>query len=440
MTEKTYDVTIFGATGFTGKNILDEVIKTAPKSFPGQQSIRVAIAGRSREKLEQLLTALPTVDGANRVKVDIIIADAQDEESMKAMCRVSKTVIAAAGPFRFLGEAVVKACIEEGAHYVDITGEPEFFEGMTLKYHEKAKEAQVAIVHVCGFDSIPADMGVLYTKQQLEKNHNALPSTIEMFFKLHIAGNSGFGGHYATYASAVHGFGSAGLLRQLRKTANRPQIPKIGPSLIVNPKPHWVSKVAAYTVPFFFADPSVIRLSQQMVLQDKDLQSSQSPPVQFSAYICIPTFKALAITILASTAFGLLAKYESGRRFLLKHPRFFTLGTFSHQGPTNQQLAETSFSETFYAQGYSKALRDKHPDPEELRRVEPDVSLVTSVSGPEPGYVATPKMVVQAAYTLLRQKDKVPNGVLTPAVAFGRTDLIDRLQEQGIVFSTVVKN
>lgn len=95
----------------------------------------------------------------------------------------------------------MKACIEEGAHYVDITGEPEFFEAMTLKYHEKAKEAQVAIVHVCGFDSIPADMGVLYTKQQLEKNHNALPSTIEMFFKLHIAGNSGFGGHYATYAS-----------------------------------------------------------------------------------------------------------------------------------------------------------------------------------------------------------------------------------------------
>ncbi|KAG0302626.1 hypothetical protein BGZ97_002258 [Linnemannia gamsii] len=441
MAEKTYDLTIFGATGFTGKNILDEVIKTAPNAFPGQQPIRVAIAGRSREKLEQILTALPTVGaGTNRVKVDIIVADAQDEASMKAMCRDSKTVIAAAGPFRFLGEAVVKACIEEGAHYVDITGEPEFFEAMTLKYHEKAKEAQVAIVHVCGFDSIPADMGVLYTKQQLEKNHNALPSTIEMFFKLHIAGNSGFGGHYATYASAVHGFGSAGLLRQMRKTANRPQIPKIGPSLIVNPKPHWVSKVAAYTIPFFFADPSVIRLSQQMVLQDKDLQSSQSPPVQFSAYICIPTFKVLAMAIFASTAFGLLAKYESGRRFLLKHPRLFTLGTFSHEGPTNQQLAETSFSETFYAQGYSKELRDMHPNPEELRRVQPDVSLVTSVSGPEPGYVATPKMVVQAAYTLLREKDKVPNGVLTPAVAFARTNLIDRLQEQGIVFSTIVKS
>lgn len=95
----------------------------------------------------------------------------------------------------------MKACIQEKCHYVDITGEPEFFENMTFKYHDQAKEAQVSIVHVCGFDSIPADMGVLYTKQQLEKTRGALPSSIEMFFKLHIAGTAGFAGHYATFES-----------------------------------------------------------------------------------------------------------------------------------------------------------------------------------------------------------------------------------------------
>jgi len=234
----------------------------------------------------------------------------------------------------------------------------------------------------------------------------------------------------------VHGFGSSALLRQLRRTANRPQVPRVGPRLAVNPKPHWVHKVAAYTVPFFFADPSVVRLSQQITLQDKELEQSQSPPVQFAAYICIPSFSALAMTIVASTVFGLLAKYEFGRQLLLKHPRFFTLGRFSHQGPSDQQLAETSFSETFFAKGYSAELQAKHKT-EELLMVEPDVSIVTSVSGPEPGYVATPKLVVQACYTLLHQKALVPNGVLTPAVAFARTDLIKRLQEQGIVFTTV---
>lgn len=194
--EKTFDLTIFGATGFTGKFILTEVLKTADRAFPNAP-LRVAIAGRSRERLEALVASLPT---GSKIQPTILIADVKDEASMRAMCKASKTLIAAAGPFRFLGEAAVAACVEEKCHYVDITGEPEFFEGMALKYHDKAKENQVAIVHVCGFDSIPADMGVLFTKQQLEKNHSALPSSIEMFFKIH-SGNSGFAGHYATYES-----------------------------------------------------------------------------------------------------------------------------------------------------------------------------------------------------------------------------------------------
>lgn len=197
--EKTFDLTIFGATGFTGKFILTEVLKTADRAFPNAP-LRVAIAGRSRERLEALVASLPT---GSKIQPTILIADVKDEASMRAMCRASKTLIAAAGPFRFLGEAAVAACVEEKCHYVDITGEPEFFEGMALKYHDKAKENQVAIVHVCGFDSIPADIGVLFTKQELEKNHSALPSSIEMFFKIH-TGNSGFAGHYATYESVQY--------------------------------------------------------------------------------------------------------------------------------------------------------------------------------------------------------------------------------------------
>ncbi|KAF9583376.1 hypothetical protein BGW38_009627 [Lunasporangiospora selenospora] len=434
---KTFDVAIFGATGFTGRFILHEVLRTADKAFAGQQPLRVAVAGRSRERLEKLIASLPTTeDFSTRIKPEILIADVADESSMRAMCRVSKTVIAAAGPFRFLGEAVVKACIEERCDYVDITGEPEFFERMVLQQHENAKEAQVSIVHVCGFDSIPADLGVLYTKTQLEQQHGALPSSIEMFFKVHVAGNSGVAGHYATFESAVHGFANSGNLRRMRKEANRPQIPRIGPTLRSNPKPHWVERVQAYTIPFFFADPSVIRLSQQMVIQDKDLTANLAPtapvrrPIQFDAYICIPSFKYLAMMIAASTVFGALAKYEFGRRLLLKYPKFFTLGLFSHEGPTDQQLAETSFSETFFAKGYSKELQAQYESEAELKNVEPDVSIVTR-------YVATPKLVVQACYTLLLQRDQVPKGVLTPAVAFANTKLLERVQEQGIVFTTV---
>lgn len=95
---RIYDLTIFGATGFTGKYILDEVLKIAPKSFPGeQQLIRVAVARRSRVKLERLVAALSTTgeEAASRIEVDIIVADVQDERSMRALCRVSKAIIAA---------------------------------------------------------------------------------------------------------------------------------------------------------------------------------------------------------------------------------------------------------------------------------------------------------------------------------------------------------
>jgi hypothetical protein len=157
--------------------------------------------------------------------------------------------------------------------------------------------------------------------------------------------------------------------------------------LISNLKPHWEKKVSAYTIPFFFADPSVVRLSQQLVIQDQDLKSVQTPPVQFSAYFCIPNFKVLAMLTISSALFGFFAKFDFGRKLLLKYPRLFTWGVFSHAGPTDQQLADTSFSQTFYAEGFSKELRDQHPNPEELRKIKPDVSIVTSVSGPEPGIV-----------------------------------------------------
>ncbi|KAF9976121.1 hypothetical protein BGZ73_009096 [Actinomortierella ambigua] len=432
--EREFDIVVHGATGFTGKRVVHELLQTAQAAFP-ERTLRVAIAGRSQERLEQLLQELPP----SRIEPNIVIADTTNAEQLVDMCRRSKVCIACAGPFRFLGEPVVKACVETGCHYVDITGEPEFFEKMGLVYHEQAKATGTCVVNSCGIDSIPCDLGVHYTRQQLETAYQALPSTISMYFKLHVTGQAGITGHYGTYESAVHGFANAENLRQLRKKANRPQVPRVGQKLAVRTFPHWAGRVAAYCIPFFFADPSVVRLSQQLAITEAaNVSNSVKSPIQFSAYICIPSFSILASMMIASTVFGVLAKFETGRKLLLKYPKFFTFGGFSHEGPTEQQLAETSFSETFFATGYSKALQEEHGNSvEALSQVKPDVEIVTTVSGPEPGYVATPKMVVQAAYTLLLEKDKMPNGVLTPATAFADTKLLERLQQNGIIFSTV---
>jgi hypothetical protein len=287
-------------------------------------------------------------------------------------------------------------------------------------------------------------------------------------------------------------------MRQIQKTANRPELPKFGPLLQVNPLPHWNTKVEAYTVPLFLVDPLVMELSQQLILQDDDDNQHdlllQSPVVQVAAYACIPTFAILTKFLLALVTIGLFAQLRVGRELMLKYPGWFTWGVASHEGPSEEQMKGTFFVETFFARGYSKALREAcGDDGEELCRVQPDVELVTSVSGPEPGkilffyfiflamcvcddqeteqadggghskkknnvltlccavsrhffsswyipgYVATPKLAVQAAYTVLWERDRIPRGVLTPAVAFVRTTLIERLIEQEIVFSSVVK-
>lgn len=97
--------------------------------------------------------------------IPIIIADVKDEESLKAMAARAKLIINTCGPYRFFGEPVVKACVEMGAHHVDVSGEPQFLEKTVLDYHKAAEEKGVYIVGACGFDSIPTDIGIVYLEK-----------------------------------------------------------------------------------------------------------------------------------------------------------------------------------------------------------------------------------------------------------------------------------
>ena len=99
-----------------------------------------------------------------------IEADVDNQESLQAMARQCSVVADCVGPFRFYGEPVVKACVAEGTHYVDVCGEPQYLETMQVKYNEEAKKNNSYIVGSCGFDSIPADCGVTYLQQKFEGN------------------------------------------------------------------------------------------------------------------------------------------------------------------------------------------------------------------------------------------------------------------------------
>lgn len=147
---------------------------------------------------------------------------------------------------------MVSLCIQLGTHYVDINGETEFVEKMFVFYNERAKQSKVTIVSCCGFDSVPADMGVVFAREQLEKR-GLIPHSAELFLQMH-SGKAGAAINFATYESLVESLAHVQELRKLRKDHPRPQPPRVGKKLLLFKNPRYEDKARAWVVPFPGAD------------------------------------------------------------------------------------------------------------------------------------------------------------------------------------------
>eukprot|EP00794_Sanderia_malayensis_P019258 gene19258-21186_t len=402
--ERDFDLCVFGASGFTGKHVALELAKCC-KDRPW------AIAGRSKEKLANILEWLESETGCNLSDVGTIIADTSDEKSLFTMCARTKVVLACVGPFRFFGEPVVKACVKAKTNYVDVSGEPEFLETAQLRYNKEAEEAGIHIVGACGFDSIPADCGIEYLREQFLGELTA----VESYIKYHGNPKVNFG----TYESMIYGVQSSGNLKDLRKQLMPNRLNYVGPKLKKRGVVFHSKQENQWSVLFMGADPSIVRRTQYH-LEQKFKQT----PIQYSAYFCFQSFFQLVIVMLMSLFLGILAPFECGRSLLKKYPKFFTFGIFSREGATKQAMTENTFSVNFYGTGYSSGAD---------RNAKPDKALGLKIVGPEPGYVATPIFQVQAALTILDDKLKNKGGVLTPGAAFKGSSLIDRLKTAAIL-------
>lgn len=147
------DLLLFGATGFTGKLVAEYLVKK-------RVNIRWALAGRSASKLEEVRASLATIDPA-AAKLPLVVGDAMDAAAVDAMVKRTKVVCTTVGPYGRYGRALVAACAEHGVAYCDLTGETLFMSDMIAQHHERAQATGARIVHTCGFDSIPSDLGVL---------------------------------------------------------------------------------------------------------------------------------------------------------------------------------------------------------------------------------------------------------------------------------------
>jgi saccharopine dehydrogenase (NAD+, L-glutamate forming) len=172
--DRPYDLVVFGATGFTGRLTAEYLAAHGP------DGLRWALAGRSKERLEDVRAHLARTDPALD-DLDLLVADVTDPATLADVAQQTRGVISTVGPFLEHGEALVAACAEAGTDYLDITGEPEFVDRMYVRHHEAAVASGARLVHACGFDSIPHDLGVLFTVEPLPggEPHPVLPRPVQ---------------------------------------------------------------------------------------------------------------------------------------------------------------------------------------------------------------------------------------------------------------------
>ncbi|HSN98603.1 MAG TPA: saccharopine dehydrogenase NADP-binding domain-containing protein [Candidatus Nanopelagicales bacterium] len=381
MSDREYDVIVFGATGFTGRLVAEHLARRA--ASPG---FRWAIAGRSADKLAHVKSELEAPG-----EVGIIEADAGDPASLARMAQRTRVVLSTVGPYARHGEPVVAACVQEGADYVDITGEPDFVDLCLARYHGPARDKGLRLVNCCGFDSVPHDLGALFTVERLPSGE---PIVLEAFVRAHGTFSGG------TWQSAINAFSEA-----RHRGALFPEPPPAGGDRRVRlqkPRIRYDRALRAWVCSLPTIDP-------QIVLRSAAALDVYGPDFSYGHYAQVRSGARLAGGIAGIGAIAALAQLGPTRD-LLRRVRP------AGEGPSPEERARHWFQVTFRGQASSR-------------------QVVTRVSGGDPGYSETSKMVAESALCLALDRERLPDrtGVLTPAVAMGDL-LINRLQQVGIRF------
>ena len=384
-TNTKYDIVVFGASGYTGRLVAEYLQEEYANT-----ALKWAMAGRSLDKLASVRTALGIPDS-----VDLVSVDSDDAASVGQMVSDCKVVITTVGPYQLYGEELIKQCAEQGTDYVDLSGEPSWMHETIAQHSAAAKASGARIVHSCGFDSIPFDLGV-YCLQQRAITQTGKP----------IATVKG-------RVRAMNGTFSGGTIASMRATMASAQANPAIIKVLTNP--------FALTEGFTGPEQPTGAAPQY----DEELNSWSAPFVMAA----INTKNIHRSNFLLGHQYGEDFRYdemlltgdgEQGKAAAEYVAKDDSIGKSDLQpgdGPTQEERENGNYDAIFAGQNSEGEL------------------MISSVQGDrDPGYGSTSKMLAEAAICLLENPTLASGGLWTPAAAMGQA-LIDRLHAHaGLTF------
>jgi len=385
MSDKSFDVVIYGATGFTGKLVVEYM----QEKYGKDEGISWAIAGRSEEKLNSVREELKV--GSN---VPQLLVDSNDTDSIASMVQQTKCVLTTVGPYQLYGANILQQCVVHGVDYVDLCGEPGWMHEMINEHAEQAKETGARIVFSCGFDSIPFDLGVYFLQKEVISQHGHPASNVR--------------GRVREMNGEFSGGTAASLGATMASLKEKPELFEVlvnpfalsngftGPEQAQDSKPIYDEKLETWVAPFFMAPINTKNVHRSNALMDhlygEDFCYNEM-------WIQGPGEEGKAA-----------AEFVGSMNPLADAPA-------PGEGPSKESRENGNYDVLFCAD-----LNDGS-------------SLHASVSGDiDPGYGSTSKMIAESALCLVNDCAELGGGIYTPAPAMGEK-LITRLQANaGLTF------
>ncbi len=417
--KRAYTIVLYGATSFVGQitaHYLAQFLAEQNKNN-SSKSVTWAIAGRDEDKLKKLQDEIASKQDEDADKVDIIIANSDDDASLDAMTQQTQVIISTVGPYLKYGEPLIKYCAQNGTDYVDLTGEAIFIKDMLDKYQDTAKQSGARIVNSCGFDSIPSDLGVYFTQQQAQDKFNQACETVHMRVKAAKGGLSG-----GTIASMATIFEEVGEDKSRRKQVANPYLlndDSDAPTLRQKNvgKPEYDDEHKRWLAPFVMAsiNTRIVHRSNQLLSYEygREFKYDEAMWMQDGTKGKLMSY-GLSAGLLG---FASAMMFKPSRELLSKHvlPK-------SGSGPSKSEQENGFFDIRFFG---TTTKQD---------------TISTKVTGDrDPGYGSTSRMLTQSALCLAQDisQDEVAGGFWTPASAMG-DKLMQRLEDHaGLSFEVI---